>query len=217
MDDKLHKPATAVAREPDANAADYSWAADHWAIHLPGWLTAEQQEQLVAEHNSWSPADNHQRATVLLGGFAPARRPPASTDETADRSHSALPEWLVEIGRHTVRAACGQETAETWRPDTARFDLRDADSADLDHPQPHLESTAGQPIVTFHVGDTVVRRVSLPSRPTHAVAELVLRAGDALVALTQSRNATTAAHPATADPSTGLLCQHLTVTIWTSR
>jgi hypothetical protein len=48
---------------------------------------------------------------------APAR--PASTDETADRSHSALPEWFVEIGRHAVRAACGPENAETWLPDTA--------------------------------------------------------------------------------------------------
>jgi alkylated DNA repair protein (DNA oxidative demethylase) len=138
------------------------------------------------------------------------------TDETADRARSALPEWLVEIGRNAVRAAYGSHAAESWCPDTARFDLRDADSADLDRLQPHFESTPGQPIVTFHVGDTVVRRVSLPGHPTHAAVELVLRTGDALVALIQSRNAITAAHPGAADPSVGLVCQHLTVTIWTS-
>jgi hypothetical protein len=110
MDDKLHKAATALA-------------ADHWALHMPGLLTIEQQEQLVAEPTSWSPADDHQRPTWLLGGFAPARRLPASTDKTAERPRSALPEWLVEIDRaahsRTADPSTGllcQHLTETSRP-----------------------------------------------------------------------------------------------------
>jgi hypothetical protein len=173
MDDQLHTPGTAVARERDAGAPDRSWAGHRWALHLPGRLTTEQQDQLVAEHNSWSLAGDHQRPTVPLGGWSEARRARGSADETVDRRNSVLPEWLVEIGCEAV---------------------------------------------TFHVGDTVVRGVSFPSRPGQAVAELVLRTGGVtLVALTQSGDTTTGAHSGTAGPSTGLLGQHLTVTVWTSR
>jgi alkylated DNA repair protein (DNA oxidative demethylase) len=99
------------------------------AVHVPGWLDAEEQRRLLDACRGWARPPAGMRRTRLPGGgtmsvrtvclgrhWVPYRYQRTADDGTAVK---AFPDWLAVLGRRAVTEACVPKTL----PGTAPPDL----------------------------------------------------------------------------------------------
>jgi DNA oxidative demethylase len=101
------------------------------AVHVPGWLSHDQQRELVAACREWARPPAGMRATRLpTGGVMSVQTVclgwhwiPYRYSRTADDVDGApvkpFPGWLADLGRRAVAAAYGDPAATACHPDPA--------------------------------------------------------------------------------------------------
>ncbi|MFD9701563.1 alpha-ketoglutarate-dependent dioxygenase AlkB family protein [Lentzea sp. NPDC059081] len=187
------------------------------AVHLPGWLTFEQQQRLVTAFHEWADGPVPLRAAVLPRGQQMSVRTvclgwhwqPYRYTRTADDVNGArvapLPGWLVEMGRNALAAAYDPGAAAAWHPDTALVNYYDSAARMGMHQD--KDERSDQPVVSLSVGDACLFRFGNTETRGKPYSDVVLRSGDAFVFGGPSRFAyhgVPRTYAGTGDPSTGL-------------
>lgn len=202
------------------------------AVHLPEYLSLEQQRHLVDAFRQWAsgPVPAHRTKvrghemsvrTVCLGWhWSPYRY----TREAIDVNGAVvppMPEWLVRAGRDAVRAAYGSNAEASpageeggYTPDTALLNYYDTTARMGMHQDKDERSLA--PIVSFSVGDACLFRFGNTETRTKPYVDLRLESGDLFVFGGKSRLAyhgVPKIYPSTAPEGCGLAEGRLNYTL----
>ncbi|MER7725549.1 alpha-ketoglutarate-dependent dioxygenase AlkB [Streptomyces sp. NPDC096323] len=198
------------------------------AVHVPEWLPAERQRELVAACRAWARGPVPLRHTALPGGGVMSVRTvclgwhwqPYRYTRTADDVNGApvlpFPEWLAELGRAAVAEAYGTESAvaRAYAPDAALVNFYD-DAARMGMHQ-DKEERSGAPVVSLSIGDTCVFRFGNTEDRGRPYTDVELASGDLFVFGGPSRCAfhgVPRIRPGTAVPGTGMSGGRLNLTL----
>ncbi|WP_236246363.1 alpha-ketoglutarate-dependent dioxygenase AlkB [Streptomyces sp. CC210A] len=194
------------------------------AVHLPGWLSVEQQRDLVDACRSWARGPVPLRHPALPGGGVMSVRTlclgwhwqPYRYSRTADDVNGArvapLPGWLAEWGRAAVAEAYGDDGG--YAPDAALVNFYDADARMGMHRDG--EERCDAPVVSLSLGDSCVFRFGNTEHRGKPYTDVELASGDLLVFGGPSRFAyhgVTKVHSGTGDPATGMRGGRLNITL----
>ncbi|GCB52235.1 alpha-ketoglutarate-dependent dioxygenase AlkB [Streptomyces sp. NL15-2K] len=184
------------------------------AVHVPDWLDADRQRELVEACRVWSrPPAGLRTVRTPGGGTMTARQvclgrhwyPYAYTRTVVDGDGAPVkpfPQWLGELGRRAVRDALGAEAAPY---DIALINFYDGDARMGMHRDSDEKSDA--PVVSLSLGDTCVFRFGNTETRTRPYTDVELRSGDLFVFGGPSRLAyhgVPRVHAGTAPPELGL-------------
>ncbi|MFI7102110.1 alpha-ketoglutarate-dependent dioxygenase AlkB family protein [Streptomyces sp. NPDC050161] len=197
------------------------------AVHLPGWLSLEEQRRLVAACRGWATGPVPIRHTKLpRGGVMSVQTvcigwhwQPYAYTRTADDVNGArvpeFPDWLAAWGRRALADAYDDASAgDGYAPDTALINFYDG-QAKLGMHQDKEERSAA-PVVSLSIGDTCVFRFGNTETRTKPYTDVELRSGDLFVFGGPSRFAyhgVPKVHPGTCDPACGLTHGRLNITM----
>ena len=197
------------------------------AVHVPGWLSIEQQRRLVVACRGWAAGPVPIRAARLPGGHVMSVRTvclgwhwqPYRYTRTADDAGGGrvveLPDWLAELGRAAVLDACGDPAAgRDYRPDTVLINYYD-DSARMGMHRDKDEKVDA-PVVSLSIGDTALFRFGNTTNRGQPYTDLALVSGDLFVFGGPSRFAfhgVPKVYPGTAPPEAGLPTGRLNLTL----
>jgi alkylated DNA repair protein (DNA oxidative demethylase) len=206
------------------------------AVHVPGWLTLDEQRELVVACRAWATGPVPIRHTRLPNGGVMSVRTvcigwhwqPYRYTRTADDVNGApvaeLPEWMVALGRRALVAAYDDEAAKAaeavgtavddYTPDTALINFYDGEARLGMHQDKDERSSA--PVVSLTVGDSCVFRFGNTGTRTRPYTDVELASGDLFVFGGPSRYAyhgVPKVHPGTGDPATGLAAGRLNITM----
>ncbi len=197
------------------------------AVHVPGWLPAERQLELVDVCRAWAAGPVPIRHTVLPGGGVMSVRTvcvgwhwqPYRYSRTANDVNGArvaeFPDWLVELGREALVAAYGGTDAEQqYTPDTALINFYDAAARMGMHQD--KEERSGAPVVSLSIGDSCVFRFGNSETRGRPYTDVELISGDLFVFGGPARFAyhgVPKVYPGTADPATGMSTGRLNITL----
>jgi alkylated DNA repair protein (DNA oxidative demethylase) len=160
------------------------------AVHLPDWLTAERQSELLDACRAWARPPAGLRTVHTPGGGTMTSRQvclgwhwyPYGYARTVVDGDGApvkeFPEWLGELGRRAVTDALGPEAA-TAAYDIALINFYDADARMGMHRDSDEKSDA--PVVSLSLGDTCVFRFGNTESRTRPYTDVELRSGDLFV------------------------------------
>ncbi|AZQ39183.1 alpha-ketoglutarate-dependent dioxygenase AlkB [Streptomyces cyaneochromogenes] len=188
------------------------------AVHLPDWLDAPAQRELLEACRAWArPPAGLRTVRTPGGGTMTARQvclgwhwyPYAYARTVVDGDGTPVkpfPEWLGELGRRAVRDTLG----EPWAAPSAAYDIAlinfyDADARMGMHRDSDEKSDA--PVVSLSLGDTCVFRFGNTETRTRPYTDVELRSGDLFVFGGPSRLAyhgVPKVQPGTAPPELGL-------------
>ncbi|MEU5342747.1 alpha-ketoglutarate-dependent dioxygenase AlkB [Streptomyces sp. NPDC020766] len=161
------------------------------AVHLPDWLTAERQSQLLDACRAWARPPAGLRTVRTPGGGTMTSRqvclgwhwyPYGYARTVADGDGAPVkefPEWLGELGRRAVTDALGPEAATAEAYDIALINFYDADARMGMHRDSDEKSDA--PVVSLSLGDTCVFRFGNTGSRTRPYTDVELRSGDLFV------------------------------------
>jgi len=162
------------------------------AVHVPGWLSIEQQRRLVVACRGWAAGPVPIRAARLPGGHVMSVRTvclgwhwqPYRYTRTADDAGGGrvveLPDWLAELGRAAVLDAYGDPAAgRDYRPDTVLINYYD-DSARMGMHRDKDEKVDA-PVVSLSIGDTALFRFGNTTNRGQPYTDLALVSGDLFV------------------------------------
>jgi DNA oxidative demethylase len=188
------------------------------AVHIPSWLTMEQQQSLVAACRRFAagPAPmRHTRLanggvmsvqTVCLGWHWSPYKYARTADDVDGAPVKAFPDWLRELTRQAVLVAYGDsDLAASYAPDAALINFYDA-TARLGMHQDKDEQCAA-PVVSLSLGDTCLFRFGNTESRRKPYTDIELMSGDLFVFGGASRFAfhgVPKVYPGTADPALGL-------------
>ncbi|WP_431953749.1 alpha-ketoglutarate-dependent dioxygenase AlkB family protein [Actinacidiphila sp. bgisy167] len=197
------------------------------AVHVPGWLTMDEQWKLVVACRGWATGPVPIRHTRLpRGGVMSVRTVcigwhwlPYRYTRTADDVNGArvapFPDWMVALGRRALVEAYEDPAAgDGYTPDTALINFYDGDAKLGMHQDKDERSDA--PVVSLTIGDTCVFRFGTPESRNRPYTDLELASGDLFVFGGPSRFAyhgVPKVHPGTGDPATGLASGRLNITM----
>lgn len=197
------------------------------AVHLPGWLDAGAQRELVAACREWGrgPVPFRHTAmprgsvmsvqTVCLGWHWRPYRYSRTADDVNGLSVAPFPDWLGELGRQAVADAYRDpETAAGYAPDTALVNFYGERATMGMHRDEDERSDA--PVVSLSIGDTCVFRFGNTETRTRPYTDVELASGDLFVFGGPSRLAyhgVPRVHTGTGDPATGLERGRLNLTL----
>jgi len=197
------------------------------AVHVPGWLSTEQQRWIAARFGEWAAGPVPPRAAVLPGGHPMSVRtvclgwhwqPYRYTREALDvngRRVLDFPDWMVRLGRKALAAAGSlPETAAGYTPDTALVNYYD-DAARMGMHQDKDERSPA-PVVSLSIGDSCVFRFGNTEGRGKPYTDVVLRSGDLFVFGGASRFAyhgVVKVHPGTAPQDCGLERGRINITM----
>ncbi|MEV8311057.1 alpha-ketoglutarate-dependent dioxygenase AlkB family protein [Streptomyces flavidovirens] len=199
------------------------------AVHVPGWLSVDEQRELVVACREWARGPVPIRHTRLPNGGVMSVRTvcvgwhwqPYRYTRTADDVNGApvaeFPEWLAELGRRAVADAYGG--AGPWRaaeyaPDTALVNFYDGDAKMGMHQDKDERSEA--PVVSLSIGDSCVFRFGNTEGRGRPYTDVELASGDLFVFGGPSRFAyhgVPKVLPGTGDPATGMPGGRLNITL----
>jgi alkylated DNA repair protein (DNA oxidative demethylase) len=159
------------------------------AIHAPGWLTPDEQVQLVTAFEGWAAGPVPIRSATVRGHTMSVKtvclgwhwRPYAYTRHAGDVNGARvlpLPDWLGDLGRRAL-AGVGWPEAERYRPDTALVNFYDADARMGLHQD--KDEVSLDPVVSFSIGDTCVFRFGNTENRRRPFTDIDLRSGDLFV------------------------------------
>ncbi|MFI0816008.1 alpha-ketoglutarate-dependent dioxygenase AlkB family protein [Streptomyces sp. NPDC021098] len=197
------------------------------AVHLPGWLTLEQQRELVTACRAWATGPvpiRHTRLprggvmsvqTVCIGWhWQPYKYTRTAGDVNGERV-AAFPGWMVELGRRALLDAYDDAPgAAAYTPDTALINFYDGQAKLGMHQDKDEKSSA--PVVSLSIGDTCVFRVGNTETRTRPYTDIELASGDLFVFGGPSRyiyHGVPKVYEHTADPDTGLTSGRLNITM----
>ncbi|WOP39311.1 alpha-ketoglutarate-dependent dioxygenase AlkB [Streptomyces sp. Li-HN-5-13] len=161
------------------------------AVHVPGWLDAGRQRELVAACREWArPPAGLRTVRTPGGGTMTARQVclgrhwyPYGYARTAVDGDGApvkpFPAWLGELGRGAVTDALGPAAATAAAYDIALINFYDADARMGMHRDSDERSDA--PVVSLSLGDTCVFRFGNTDTRTRPWRDVELRSGDLFV------------------------------------
>ncbi|MEU3741509.1 MULTISPECIES: alpha-ketoglutarate-dependent dioxygenase AlkB [unclassified Streptomyces] len=202
------------------------------AVHVPEWLTLDQQRELVTACRAWATGPVPIRhtelprggvmsvQTVCVGWHWQPYRYTRTADDVNGRRVAEFPDWLVELGRRALTAAYGDVpgaadcTPDTYTPDTALINFYDGQARMGMHQDKDERSSA--PVVSLSIGDTCVFRVGNTETRTKPYTDIELASGDLFVFGGPSRyvfHGVPKVHEGTADPATGLTSGRLNITM----
>ncbi|MFJ8000063.1 alpha-ketoglutarate-dependent dioxygenase AlkB family protein [Streptomyces sp. NPDC096310] len=197
------------------------------AVHVPDWLPAERQRELVAVCREWARGPVPIRHTVLPNGgvmsvqtvcvgwhWQPYRYTRSAGDVNGARV-AEFPGWLAELGRAALAEAYGDPAAATaYAPDVALVNFYDGDARMGMHQDKDERSAA--PVVSLSIGDSCLFRFGNPERRGRPYTDVRLVSGDLFVFGGESRFAyhgVPAVYPGTAGPATGMRGGRLNITL----
>jgi alkylated DNA repair protein (DNA oxidative demethylase) len=197
------------------------------AVLVPGWLSPEQQRELVLACRGWAAGPVPIRHTRLpRGGVMSVQtvcvgwhwQPYAYSRTAGDvngRRVAEFPPWLVELGRRAVADAYQDPAAAVdYTPDTALINFYDAEAKMGMHQDKDERSSA--PVVSLSIGDTCTFRFGNTENRNRPHTDVELVSGDLFVFGGPSRFAyhgVPKVHPGTGDPATGLAGGRLNLTL----
>ncbi|ATY14975.1 alpha-ketoglutarate-dependent dioxygenase AlkB [Amycolatopsis sp. AA4] len=180
------------------------------AVHVPDWLTGEEQRDLVTACRGW----RGYRSTRLPGGGVMSVRTVCLGWQWRPYRYERLredgspvepfPDWLADLGRRALADAYDRP-ADDYQPDVALVNYYDADAKMGMHQDKDERST--EPVVSLSLGDTCVFRFGNTEHRNRPYADVELRSGDLFVFGGPSRLAfhgVLKTLPGTADPDLGL-------------
>lgn len=185
------------------------------AVHVPGWLSLEQQRDLVVACRGWAAGPVPMRAarmpngsmmsvkTVCLGWHWQPYRYTKTADDAGGGQVAEFPEWLAQLGRDAVTAAYGGPN--NYAPDAALVNFYDDGAAMGMHQDKDERSPA--PVVSLSIGDSCVFRFGNTETRNKPWTDLALESGDLFVFGGPSRFAyhgVLKTRPGTSDPALGL-------------
>ncbi|WP_219461795.1 alpha-ketoglutarate-dependent dioxygenase AlkB family protein [Nonomuraea rhizosphaerae] len=194
------------------------------AVHVPGWLTLEEQRRLVRACREWATGPVPIRHTVLpRGGVMSVRtvcvgwhwQPYKYTRVAEDvngRRVADFPEWMVGLGRRALTTAYGE--AAGYTPDTALVNFYDGQARMGMHQDKDERSAA--PVVSLSIGDDCLFRFGNTETRGRPYTDVRLSSGDLFVFGGPSRFAyhgVPKVYPGTGDPGTGLAEGRLNITM----
>lgn len=173
------------------------------AVHVPDWLGAGRQAELLAACRAWArPPAGLRTVRTPGGGVMTARQVclglhwypyPYAYARTAVDGDGApvkpMPPWLAGLGREAVTAAYGSrpEPGPGAAYDIALINFYDGDSRMGMHRDAEERSTA--PVVSLSLGDTCVFRFGNTVSRGRPYQDVELRSGDLFVFGEASRSA----------------------------
>ncbi|WP_063726641.1 alpha-ketoglutarate-dependent dioxygenase AlkB family protein [Streptomyces sp. RTd22] len=197
------------------------------AVHLPGWLTLEQQRELVTACRAWATGPvpiRHTRLprggvmsvqTVCIGWHWQPYTYTRNADDVNGERVAAFPDWMVQLGRRALLDAYGDaQGAADYTPDTALINFYDGQAKLGMHQDKDERSSA--PVVSLSIGDTCVFRVGNTETRTKPYTDVELASGDLFVFGGPSRyvyHGVPKVYEGTADPDTGLASGRLNITM----
>ncbi|MBC2900271.1 alpha-ketoglutarate-dependent dioxygenase AlkB family protein [Streptomyces cupreus] len=158
------------------------------AVHLPDWLDADRQRELLAACREWARPPAGLRTVHTPGGGTMTARQvclgwhwyPYGYARTVVDGDGApvkpFPDRLGELGRQAVRDALGEETPSY---DIALINFYDADARMGMHRDSDEQSDA--PVVSLSLGDTCVFRFGNTESRARPYTDVELRSGDLFV------------------------------------
>ncbi|MFJ6696105.1 alpha-ketoglutarate-dependent dioxygenase AlkB family protein [Streptomyces sp. NPDC091272] len=197
------------------------------AVHVPGWLSAAEQRELVVACREWARGPVPLRQTRLPGGGVMSVRSvslgwhwqPYRYTRTADDVNgarvAAFPDRLGELGRRALVDAYEDEKAgEGYAPDAGLINFYDGDARMGMHQDREERSSA--PVVSLSIGDSCVFRFGNTEGRGRPYRDVELASGDLFVFGGESRFAfhgVPKVRPGTGDPATGLAAGRLNITL----
>lgn len=197
------------------------------AVHVPGWLSLEEQRELVVVCRRWSRGPVPFRQTRLPGGGVMSVRSvgvgwhwqPYRYTRTAEDVNGArvvdFPDWLADLGRRALVAAYEDEHAgDGYAPDAGLINFYDGDARMGMHQDREERSSA--PVVSLSIGDSCVFRFGNTEGRGRPYTDVELGSGDLFVFGGESRFAfhgVPKVRPGTGDPATGLAGGRLNITL----
>lgn len=194
------------------------------AVHVPGWLDAGAQRELVAECRAWARAPvpmRHTRLprggvmsvqTVCLGWHWKPYTYTRHADDVNGGRVAELPARLVTLGRDALAEAYG--AAEGYTPDTALINFYDGQARMGMHQDKDERSAA--PVVSLSIGDTCLFRFGNTESRNKPWTDVELASGDLFVFGGPSRFAyhgVPRVRPGTGSADTGLSTGRLNITL----
>ncbi|MFE9909306.1 alpha-ketoglutarate-dependent dioxygenase AlkB family protein [Streptomyces clavifer] len=197
------------------------------AVHVPGWLSAARQRELVEACREWARGPVPLRHTVLPGGgmmsvrtvclgwhWLPYRYARTAEDVNGARV-AAFPPWLAELGRAAVADAYGDAGAGAgYTPDAALVNFYDGAARMGMHQDREERSDA--PVVSLSLGDTCVFRFGNTEDRGRPYTDVELASGDLFVFGGPSRYAfhgVTKVLEGSAGPASGMRAGRLNLTL----
>lgn len=198
------------------------------AVHVPDWLTVDQQRELVEACRGWARGPVPMRSprtpgggqmsvqTVSLGWHWLPYRYSRTADDLNGEPVEAMPEWLVAMGKKAVAEAYGDPAAgEAYSPDAALINFYD-EQAHMGMHQDREELSVGAPVVSLSIGNRCRFRFGNTETRSKPYTDIELVSGDLFVFGGPSRLAfhgVPKTFPGTADPACGLTNGRLNITI----
>lgn len=167
------------------------------AVHVPGWLSLEQQAWIVGQFEQWAAGPVPPRAAVLPGGRRMSVRtvclgwhwqPYRYTREALDVNGMRVldfPEWMLSLGRRAVAEARSHAAdpdvygKEEYSPDAALVNYYDEAAAMGMHQDKDEKSDA--PVVSLSIGDSCIFRFGNTVSRTKPYTDVTLSSGDLFV------------------------------------
>ena len=197
------------------------------AVHVPDWLSAEQQRRLVAAWQEWAaggerlgmrhtalPSGGRMSVqTVCLGWHWEPYRYVRAVDGVPVVE---FPAWLGELARDGVRAAyVDDRVAAAYEPDCALINYYDETAKMGMHRD--REERIDAPVVSLSVGAACTFRFGNTVNRKAPYVDVELRSGDLFVFGAPSRFAyhgvVRPIHPGSGDPALGLASARINYTI----
>ncbi|WP_235092317.1 alpha-ketoglutarate-dependent dioxygenase AlkB family protein [Streptomyces sp. A1-5] len=219
-----------AARRPGATAGlegRTRWALAPGAVHVPGWLSLDEQRELVTACREWARGPAPIRHTKLpRGGVMSVQTvcigwhwQPYAYSRTADDVNGApvaeFPDWMVALGRRALVDAYQDASAgDDYTPDAALINFYDGEAKLGMHQDKEERSSA--PVVSLSIGDTCVFRFGNTETRTKPYTDIELVSGDLFVFGGPSRfvyHGVPKVHPGTGDPTTGISTGRLNITM----
>ncbi|WP_328429529.1 alpha-ketoglutarate-dependent dioxygenase AlkB family protein [Streptomyces sp. NBC_00443] len=189
------------------------------AVHLPGWLDAPAQSELLEACRAWArPPAGLRTVRTPGGGTMTARQvclgwhwyPYAYARTVVDGDGTPVkpfPEWLGDLGRRAVRDTVGADMLRGPETayDIALINFYEADARMGMHRDSDEKSDA--PVVSLSLGDTCVFRFGNTETRSRPYTDVELRSGDLFVFGGPARLAhhgVPKVQPGTAPPELGL-------------
>ncbi|GAA3880886.1 alpha-ketoglutarate-dependent dioxygenase AlkB [Leifsonia kafniensis] len=197
------------------------------AVHVPGWLSLEEQQGIVAQFMHWARGPVPIRAAKLPGGHEMSVRtvclgwhwqPYRYTREAGDVNGVRVlefPDWLADLGRRAVAEALQDPQAGAgYHPDAALVNYYD-DTAKMGMHQ-DKDEISDAPVVSLSIGDTCKFRFGNTTDRGQPYTDLDLESGDLFVFGGPSRFAfhgVPKVYPDTGSRATGLARGRINITM----
>lgn len=193
------------------------------AVHVPDWLSLDEQRELVRACRGWARTAGLRAARLPNGGIMSVRsfclgwhwypyRYSRTVDDGDGSQVTPFPDRLGALGRRAVAEAYGAD--EGYSPDIALVNHYD-DTARMGMHQDRDEA-AREPVVSLSLGDTCVFRFGNTQNRSRPYTDVRLRSGDLFVFGGPSRLAfhgVPRTFPGTGDPALGMAGGRLNITL----